>query len=332
VAAREALCGILNVDKPLGLTSHEVVVAVRKLSGQRRVGHAGTLDPLATGVLLLCLGKATRVSQYLMASPKAYRATVRLGISTTTHDAEGQITSRSEVCVQRQELKAALQPFVGHVDQVPPAYSAIKRKGKRMYELARQGIPVQVPSRKVDVYALRLVDWAPPDATLDVECGPGTYIRALARDLGRALGCGAHLAALRRTQSGQFSVQQAASLDDLEGAFAAGTAVRLLYPLDAAFAQLPALYLDADAAHRLAMGQAVRASDAVPGEALAPGQAQPGQNAPDQTKSGQTWSGQARAYGPGNQFVALVSREQATAPWQPRKVFVDPQDILSVAH
>jgi len=311
VAARETLCGILNVDKPLGLTSHEVVVNVRKLSGQRRVGHAGTLDPLATGVLLLCLGKATRVSQYLMASPKAYRATVRLGISTTTHDAEGQITSRAEVCVQRHELEAALQPFIGHIDQVPPAYSAIKRKGKRLYELARQGISVQVPSRKVDISALRLVDWTPPDVTLDVECGPGTYIRALARDLGRALGCGATLVALRRTQSGQFFAEQAASLEALEGAFAAGAAGHLLYPLDAAFAHLPALHLDAGAAHRLAMGQVVH------DPSIAPGLVE---------------QGQARAYGPGGQFVALVSREQEPGNWRPRKVFIEPHDILSAAN
>jgi tRNA pseudouridine55 synthase len=322
VVVQEALCGILNVDKPLGLTSHQVVVAVRKLSGQRRVGHAGTLDPLATGVLLLCLGKATRVSQYLMASPKAYRATVRLGISTTTHDAEGQITFRAEVCVQRRELEAALQAFIGHIDQVPPAYSAIKRKGKRMYELARQGISVQVPSRKVDVYALRLVDWAPPDVTLDVECGPGTYIRALARDLGRALGCGAHLVALRRTQSGQFSVKQAASMEALEGAFAAGTASCLFHPLDAAFARLPALHLDADAARRLAMGQAVGDPSVSAGDTLVSDQAEPSQAGP----------GQARAYGPGGQFVALVSREPDARSWRPRKVFIDPHDILSTAH
>jgi tRNA pseudouridine55 synthase len=253
-----------------------------------------------------------------MASPKAYRATVRLGISTTTHDAEGQITSRAEVRVQRHELEAALQPFVGHIDQVPPAYSAIKRKGKRLYELARQGISVQVPPRKVDVHALRLVNWAPPDVTLDVECGPGTYIRALARDLGRALGCGAHLVALRRTQSGQFSVKQAANMEALEGAFAAGTASRLFHPLDAAFAHLPALHLDASAARRLAMGQAVRD----PSPFIAPGRAAPGRVDPDQ----------ARAYGPGRQFVALVSREQESGFWRPRKVFIEPHDILSAAH
>jgi tRNA pseudouridine55 synthase len=326
LAVREAWCGILNVDKPLGLTSHQVVAIVRKLSGQRRVGHAGTLDPLATGVLLLCLGKATRVSQYLMASPKAYRATVRLGISTTTHDAEGQITSRSEVRVQRRELEAALPLFVGHIDQVPPAYSALKRKGKRLYELARQGISVQVPARKVDVYALRLVDWAPPDLTLDVECGPGTYVRALARDLGRALECGAHLVALRRMQSGQFSVKQAASLETLEEAFAAGTASRLFHPLDAAFAHLPALHLDAGAACRLAMGQAVRDPSGVPC------QAESGETLSGETLSRETPSREARAYGPGDQFVALVAREPESGSWQPRKVFVEPQDIPSAAH
>jgi tRNA pseudouridine55 synthase len=299
------------VDKPLGLTSHAVVVTARRLSGQRKVGHAGTLDPMATGVLLVCLGKATRVSQYLMASPKAYRATVRLGISTTTHDAEGQITHQARVDVTREEVEAALRQFVGRVDQVPPAHSAIKHKGRRLYELARQGIPVQAPPRQVDVHRLHIVEWAPPSVHLDVECGPGTYVRALARDLGRALGCGAHLAGLRRTRSGQFTVERALSLGGLEEAFASATFADLLHPLDAALAHLPALCLDAEAARRLAMGQQV--PDPGRGGGFAPGD--------ERTL--------ARAYAPGGQFVALAFREQETGSWRPRKVFVAPEDIPS---
>jgi tRNA pseudouridine55 synthase len=305
-------CGILNVDKPLGYSSHEVVVVVRKLLSQDRVGHAGTLDPLATGVLLLCLGKATRVSQFLMDSRKTYRATVRLGVSTTTHDREGEITAQSSVEVGREEVQAALGQFVGRIDQVPPAYSAIKVGGKRLYELARRGVAVRLPPRPVDVYALRLVDWTPPDIALEVECGAGTYVRALARDLGEALGCGAHLTALRRTRSGQFTVEQAVNLEMLQAAAAADDIARHLHPLDAALAHLPAVYLDAETAYRLALGQSV--PDPTCGEeVIAP-------SAPRQ----------ARAYAPGGQFVALVSRDPTVSSLRPRKVFVEPAEISPV--
>jgi tRNA pseudouridine55 synthase len=304
--ALSPLCGILNVNKPLGSSSHEAVVTVRKLSGQRKIGHAGTLDPLATGVLLMCLGKATRVSQYLMDSHKVYRATVRLGVSTTTHDQEGEITARSSVEVERAQVAATLMQFMGTTDQVPPAYSAIKVQGKRLYDLARQGVAVSVPPRKVDVYRLQIIEWAPPFVTLEIECGPGTYIRALARDLGKALGCGAHLSALCRTQSGQFSVEQAVGLDTLRSAAATGGITCYLHPLDAAFAHLPALHLDAETAYRLALGQAIPDSGALIDH------------------------DQARAYAPDGQFVALVSRVEADPRWQPLKVFAKPADILSL--
>jgi tRNA pseudouridine55 synthase len=187
-------------------------------------------------------------------------------------------------------------------------YSAIQREGRRLYELARQGISVDVPPRWVDIYRLCIVEWTPPVVHLDVECGPGTYIRALARDLGAALGCGAHLAALRRTRSGQFAVEEALSLERIEEAFRAGSGGELLHPLDVAFAHLPALRLDADEARRLAMGQQLRDADGAweppAGECL-----------------------EARAYGPGDQFVALVFRDANDAPWRPRKVFVRPKDI-----
>lgn len=319
-----SLSGILNVDKPLGSSSHEVVVAIRNLSGQRKVGHAGTLDPLATGVLLACLGKATRVSQFLMDSHKTYRATLRLGISTTTHDAEGEVLARASVNVEQQEVQSALQQFVGRIDQVPPAYSAIQVGGKRLYDLARQGISVQVPSRKVDVYRLEISEWRPPTVTLMVECGPGTYVRALARDLGEALGCGAYLTGLRRTKSGQFTVDQSARLSDLEAASATGNLAGYLHPLDAAFAHLPAVHLDAESAYRLALGQAVPDPRH---DAVGPKDVQ------EETK-GQ----EARAYAPGGLFVALAVRDKdlagrpGYAAWRPRKVFAEPADILSTDH
>jgi tRNA pseudouridine55 synthase len=309
---KPTLCGILNVDKPLGLSSHDVVTTVRKLVGQRKVGHAGTLDPLATGVLLLCLGKATRVSQFLMDSHKVYRAIVRLGISTTTHDREGEITSQSSVGVGQGEVEAAVQRFVGCIDQVPPAYSAIKVKGRRLYHLARQGIAVQAPPRKVDVYRLDVIEWSAPFVTLEVECGPGTYVRALARDLGQTLGCGAHIAALCRTKSGQFTLEQAVGLPELEATCtgiehnAARRLAHYLHPLDAAFAHLAALHLDAELAYRLSLGQAIPDTESFPEQ------------------------DQVRAYAPGGRFVGLVFKDKSTDAWRPRKVFVDPEDILPI--
>jgi tRNA pseudouridine55 synthase len=303
------LSGILNVDKPSGPTSHEVVVAVRRLSRQRKVGHAGTLDPLATGVLLVCLGNATRVSEYLMDSTKGYRATIRLGISTTTHDAEGEITGRAEVRVTRQQVEHALLQF----NQVPPMHSAIKHHGTKLYELARQGIAVDVPPRPVEFHRVQLIEWAPPVITVEIECGPGTYIRALARDLGEALGCGAHLAALCRTRSGRFKVDQAISLEQLEKAFANGQEGELIYPLDRALDHLPALFLDAQTARRLAFGQSIQVSQEPP-DVLA-------------AHKDRACACQARAYGPGRQFVALVVRNQDGQAWKPHKVFAHPAEI-----
>ena len=303
----DTLCGILNVDKPAGLTSHQVVVIVRRLARQRKVGHAGTLDPMATGVLLVCLGKATRVTQYLMRSPKVYQAVIHLGISTTTHDIEGQVTRESPVCVTRQEAEAALKQFIGHVKQVPPMYSAIKRDGQPLYKLARRGISVERPPREVTIHSLRITAWAPPIVHLTIRSGPGTYIRALARDLGEALGCGAHLCALRRTRSGQFSVAHAVTLEQLQGAFAIGTGATLLHPLDAAFYRLPAIRLDAEMSLRLAMGQQV------------------------QDPGGAGQSRRARAYGPGDQFIALVHRDPSTGDWKPHQVFVAPDRCDALA-
>jgi tRNA pseudouridine55 synthase len=298
------LDGILNVDKPLGLTSHDIVAQLRRIAGQRQVGHAGTLDPLATGVLLVCLGQATRVSQYLMASAKTYQAVIHLGISTTTLDAEGEITSERPVSVTRRQIEAVLGQFVGHIDQVPPMYSAIKKNGVKLYELARQGIIVERPPREVDIYALHITEWAYPLIHVTVECGPGTYIRALARDVGIALGCGAHLAALRRTRSGSFSAEQAVTIEQLEAAFAKGSERAWLYPLDTALANLPSIHLDQNSASKLVLGQAVNVScDASAGDC-------------------------ARAYGPDNRFIALVKRGAQASSWRPVKVFARPDTVL----
>ncbi|NDJ61826.1 MAG: tRNA pseudouridine(55) synthase TruB, partial [Chloroflexi bacterium] len=197
--------GFLNIDKPLGWTSHDVVAKLRRGLQIKKIGHAGTLDPLATGVLVICLGAATRLSEYVMDTTKRYRAVVHLGVTTDTYDAEGEITAqRPSDHLSEADVRDALGAFVGALEQVPPMYSAIKQGGRKLYDLARAGEVVERPPRPVHIHALEVVAWQPPQVTLDVTCSPGTYIRSLAYDLGAALGVGAHLAGLMRTASGSF--------------------------------------------------------------------------------------------------------------------------------
>jgi tRNA pseudouridine55 synthase len=215
--------GILNINKPWGKTSFSIVSLVRRLSGERRVGHAGTLDPAATGVLPVCLGQGTRVVEYLVASPKAYRAEIELGVATDTHDATGTIVSRGDPSkVTKKKLLSALESFRGLIEQTPPMYSAVKHEGKPLYELARSGIQVPRKSRKRWVYRLELLDWHSPVATIEVECGKGTYIRSLADDLGQLLGCGASLKSLTRLRCGIFTIEEAITIARLEEGFRHG--------------------------------------------------------------------------------------------------------------
>jgi tRNA pseudouridine55 synthase len=213
--------GIFNIDKATGMTSHDVVARVRRLIGQRRVGHAGTLDPLASGVLPVLVGQATRLAEYLSESGKAYRASVRFGVVTTTYDAEGEVVRvapEAALALTRERIETVLPQFLGEQEQVPPVYSAIKRDGQPLYALARAGREVTPEPRRVRIDALHIVAWAPPDLALDVECGKGTYIRSLAYDLGERLGPGAHLAALVRTRSGPFRLAQSVTLERLAAA------------------------------------------------------------------------------------------------------------------
>jgi tRNA pseudouridine55 synthase len=297
------ISGILNIDKPAGMTSHDVVNRVRRLTGQRKAGHAGTLDPMATGVLLLCLGQATRVAEYLMAGRKVYRALVRLGAETDTYDAEGSVLrSVEKVDVSRAQIVEALARFRGAVRQVPPPYSAIRHKGHRLYELARRGVPVQAPPRIVEIERLDLVAWQPPDLTLEVACSPGTYVRSLAHDLGQALGVGAHLAGLARLASGRWRIEDAVSLDELQAAVQHVEWLGLLHPMDAALYEFQRVDLPADSAVRVAQGQPVRL-DPPPATSL------------------------ARAYAPGDRLVALLAPADERDLWQPKKVFSQPSDI-----
>ncbi len=225
--------GILNINKPPGNTSFNIVSVVKRLTGEKRVGHAGTLDPAATGVLPVCLGQGTRVVEYLMNATKVYRTEIELGRATDTHDASGQVIQRGEVFgINREKLESALDSFTGIIYQTPPMYSAVKYQGKPLYKIAREGITVERESRPVKIYELKLINWQSPIVTLEIVCGKGTYIRSLAHDLGQLLGCGAHLRNLVRLRCGPFSLEDSVSISRLEEAFQYGYWQQFLYPID----------------------------------------------------------------------------------------------------
>jgi len=297
----QELTGILNIDKPQGLTSHDVVARVRRISGQRRVGHAGTLDPIATGVLLLCLGQATRVSEYLMASSKIYRACIRLGVTTDTYDSEGQIIDQTDCQhITRQQVERVLQDMAGPLDQVPPMYSAIKHKGTPLYRLARRGKTVERKARRIVIHAAELLEWHVPDIEVRIHCSKGTYIRSLAHDLGQRLGCGAHLTGLTRLASGCFQLSEACTLEQVEQAAQHGELPALLLPLDAALQAFPAITVKHDLAERIQFGQRVELCTPPQGRLL-------------------------RAYAPDGRLLALL-RSRSDREWQPHKVFVQPDN------
>ena len=250
--------GVLNIDKPQGLTSHDVVARVRRLTGIRRVGHAGTLDPLATGVLLVCVGPATRFVEYLQQSKKVYETTIRLGVATDTYDAEGQVLATAPAPVpdfSLEELDRALDAFRGDILQTPPMYSAIKQGGKPLYKLAREGKQVERPPRPVTIYDITLLDWRKPDLTLRITTSPGVYIRSIAHDLGQALGVGGHVLTLRRVASGTFRVEDAVALAELEAAGEDWS--RYLHGLRGALSMLPAVVLTEDQSRRFRFGQRI---------------------------------------------------------------------------
>jgi tRNA pseudouridine55 synthase len=234
VTPRDTGSGLVVVDKPGGLTSHDVVARVRRLAGTRKVGHAGTLDPMATGVLVLGVGRATRLLGHLTLADKRYDATVRLGVSTTTDDAEGEVVATGSTDgLSEAAVRAALAAFVGEIDQVPSAVSAIKVGGTRAYARVRAGEEVDLPARRVTIHALEVSSVALPDVELRVHCSSGTYVRAIARDLGAALGVGGHLTALRRTAVGPFTLAGARTLEELGESFAmtpVAEAARLSFP------------------------------------------------------------------------------------------------------
>ena len=245
------LSGVLVVDKPAGPTSHDVVDRVRAALGQRRAGHTGTLDPFATGVLPVCVGKATRLVRFLAGGDKVYRATVRLGFATSTDDALGEpVGPPREAHADIAEVRRAARDLTGEIAQVPPAYSAKRVAGQRLYDLARQGVAVERAAATVTVHSLEILDLSDGLVEVEVRCSPGTYIRALARDLGEALGVGGHLTALRRTRSGSFDIEDAVAWDDVRD----HGRDRLL-PLAGLLGEMPAARVDARGAGALRHGR-----------------------------------------------------------------------------
>jgi tRNA pseudouridine55 synthase len=259
---RRPVHGVLLLDKPLGWSSNDALQKAKWLLRAEKAGHTGTLDPLATGLLPLCFGAATKFSQVSLEADKAYRATLNLGVRTSTADREGEVVERRPVQVDDAAIAAALTLHTGPIAQLPPMHSALKKDGKALYEYARAGLTVERTPRQITVHAIDLVSWQHDELVIDVRCSKGTYIRTLAEDIGTALGCGAHLAGLRRTASGPLTLAGAVTLEALE-ALDDAQRLALLSPPDTLLADWPALALDADNAGRFLSGNRRR----VPGQA-----------------------------------------------------------------
>ena len=307
--------GILVVAKPAGPTSHDVVALVRRLAATRRVGHGGTLDPFATGVLPIFLGKATRVVEYHLGDRKAYRATVCFGATSTTDDLEGELTPVDGPPPTRDAVEAAVEGFRDRITQTPPAYSAIKVGGRRAYAIARAGQAVELAPREVEIHRLEIASWDGSDpnrpiAIVDVECSAGTYVRALARDLGVAVGSGAYLGALTRTASGGFRLEAATGFDDVRAAAAEGPErlQALLLPVDAGLDSFPIVEIPADDVAAVARGQMIR-----PPAPLNGGEA-----------------ARYRVVAPDGSLVAIAAVRAGRLA--PDKVFVDPPGRRPAAH
>lgn len=251
--------GFLNINKPAGMTSMDVIRIVRRLTGQRKVGHGGTLDPDATGVLPICIGRATRFIDRFVQGRKVYEATATFGTSTDTYDASGRVTAKSDAStITREVIEAALPGFMGEISQIPPMYSAIKVKGVRLYKLAREGKEIEREPREVMVYGLDITSWDSPTLELRIECGSGFYARSVVHDLGQALGNTAHLGKLIRSQVGRFALGEAVTLEGLEESTKAGDWEQMLHPIDTALLDLPAVVVDPFQEAAIAFGKSIQ--------------------------------------------------------------------------
>lgn len=292
---KNVISGVIVIDKPIGMTSHDVVQIVRKGTNIRRAGHTGTLDPRASGVLVVLVGPAVRLSEYVSASDKRYQAVIQLGTTTDTYDADGRVLSTTSVDISEKQFDDVLQSFVGEIEQVPPPYSSVKVKGRHAYDMARNGEEVDLEPRMINVYNLDLLEWAPPEAVIDVYCSSGTYVRSLAHDLGEKLGCGAHLIGLRRTKSGRFTLRDAVPLRKLREAFENETWQKFIIPAAEALSDWPAIQLNADQLDIVRHGRRI----------------------PAEKGSGKM----ARAISESGELIGLLELVPETDEWQPKKVF-----------
>lgn len=299
--ARRKVDGVILLDKPTGISSNAALQRVRRVFNAAKGGHTGTLDPLASGLLPLCLGEATKFSQTLLDADKSYEAELRLGVRTDTGDAEGQVLETSTVKVSAAEFAAACAKFVGEIDQVPPMYSALKVAGRPLYDYARESLTLERNARRVLIRRIEVLGFERDRAWVAVDCSKGTYIRVLAEDIGALLGCPAHLAALRRTRIGRFCLDESVELAQIEAD--AGGACRWLLPVDHLLASWASVSLDGQAANRFAHGQAVGLAT----ESVA--------------------DGPVRVYGPSGRFLGAAAHE--TGQLYPRRLLVDnePSDL-----
>ena len=289
--------GIFNINKPEGMTSHDVVAVIRKHLKQKRVGHTGTLDPLASGVLPICVGQATRVAEYLSERGKAYQADVKFGTATDTYDAEGEITATaSTVDLTLNLIEEKLEQFRGPQTQYPPPYSAIKIEGQPAYKRARAGESFELEPRHIVISSLEILDWIPPRLTLAIECSKGTYIRSLAHDLGTQIGCYAYLEALVRTRSGPFMLPESITLEQFADAVETNLIQHYVFPLDKALEQYPAITLDGETTQRVMHGDTF-------------------------TNPRANNSGLARVYDNNGAFIAIAEWDEEQKAWRPKKVF-----------
>lgn len=295
--------GILNINKPVGRTSFSIVAAVKKLCHERHVGHSGTLDPMAEGVLPVCLGRATRVAEYLLDSKKAYRAVLEFGMETDTGDAEGKVINHGSFSdLSREKVISALENFWGTIQQTPPMYSALKHNGRPLYKYAREGTVIERKSRTVEIYNLELLSWDSPVVTLEIICSHGTYIRSLAVDLGHALGCGAYLKSLLRLRCGPFDISTAITLQALEEAVQRGDWPAFLFPPDSVLQDWPVLKAGPETADAIRHGRPVTYHEIDSGEGLS--------------------KGLCRAYTLDGSFLGVLRFKSDTGEWQPKKIFL----------
>ncbi len=300
--------GVLIVDKPIGVTSHDVVLRLRRMLGTRSIGHAGTLDPAASGVLLACVGRATKVVQFLTQHDKEYRTEIKLGVTTDTYDGDGRVTGVKDGCEAGPDLiREVLLSFVGKTRQTPPSYSAIRHKGKRLYQYARANESVNIEPREIVIKDLEVLRIEPPAVEFRVSCSKGTYVRSLASDIGQKLGCGAHVVSLRRTAVGPFCLEDALGLEEVEAVQRRGEISKIMVPIEKALSHLPSVVVGDGSAEKVRHGAAIDGTDVAHTE---------GDFGPDQTISIRDQRGRILAVG-----RALVSSRELLGQKGREKLF-----------